>query len=649
VVDVSEGDVVVALTEAGLASRVITDARVAVPLPPSISRAEGAGLPVAFLTAHYALRAIARLAADQRVLIHAATGGVGLAAVHLARRIGAQVYATAGSERKRAHLRAMGVEHVFDSRSTSFGADVLRATDSAGVNLVLNSLTGEFIATGLSVVSRDGVFVEIGKRGIWSSQEVAAVRPDVRYEIFDLAAFRRENPEAVGRALRAIVGEVERGELSALPTTVFAASAADDAFRFMQQARQIGKVVVAQPLPAQLDAAATYLISGGFGALGLASARWLVEHGARHLVLFSRSGPDAAAREKIQALERLGAVVIARRGDVSKREDVASIIDLVRGTLPPLRGVIHTAGILDDGLMVDENADRFERVMAPKVAGARHLDALTRALPLDFFVLFSSGSWLLGTPGQGAYAAANAYLDVLARERRRRGLPATTVNWGAWRGDGMAATLDAQSRERRAKLGYGEIASSTALDVLGRLLRIGETSAAVLPMDWPRFVSSLRDDQRDFFEELVTRAPAMAAEETAPSELARRVREAPSNARAAMVEDALAHTLRSVLGFRDARSLSPERPLRELGLDSLMAMEFTARLGEVTSLRLSPTVTFNHPNLRDLAEHVIERLVDSEPSTPETPDDALEGPADADAAALEDRIARLERLLDADL
>jgi myxalamid-type polyketide synthase MxaB len=451
-----------------------------VPKPASLSAAEAASLPIASITARFALQDVARLERGERVLIHAAAGGVGLMAVQLAQRIGAEVFATAGSPEKRAWLAGLGVRHVMDSRTTDFAREIREWTDGAGVHVVLNSLAGDFIAPSIDALAPGGRFVEIGKTG-WSPERVAAYRADVSCHIVDWGPMIRVSPGSIRSLLQQVLAEAERGLVRPPPLTMFEAADARSAFRFMAQAQHIGKIIVRHARPVAVRSDATYLVTGGLSGLGLLVAERLVERGARSLVLMGRRGAaTGAAPETIARIEASGAHVTVVVGDVSRAVDVDALFDGVLPALPPLRGIVHAAGVLDDGVLGQLDRERFERVMAPKVLGAALLDGRSHARPLDFFILFSSVASVLGSPGQANHSAANACLDALAYSRRARGLAASSINWGAW--SDVGAAVRHQVGARVARLGVGTIDPAGGLAVFESVIECGPAQLVVLPV-----------------------------------------------------------------------------------------------------------------------------------------------------------------------
>jgi polyketide synthase 12/myxalamid-type polyketide synthase MxaB len=608
------GDAVVAIGAGFFGSFATTSAALVAKMPEGASFEEAATVPIAFLTAHYALNHQARMGAGDRVLIHAAAGGVGMAAVQLARRAGAEIFATAGSPAKREYLRSLGIPHVMDSRSLAFAEEVMERTAGTGVDIVLNSLAGDFIPKSLSVLAPGGRFLEIGKSQIWSPERVAAVKKDVGYVIVDLAETLVVDPLSVRPMVLELLALLGRGVLQALPRRVFPMSDVVGAFRYMAQARQIGKVVVTQevtPGAPEVRGDATYLITGGLGGLGLEVAGWLTRRGARHLVLQGRRPPSPAQEAALGELRASGAEVAVVQGDVSRPEDVTSA--LAAGGRP-LRGVFHCAGVLDDGVLLQQRWDRFASVMGPKVAGSWNLHRLTAEQALDFFVLFSSASALLGSPGQGNHAAANAFLGALAHHRRSQGLPAQSIDWGVWTRVGAAAERNVG--QRVAVQGMGSFSPEHGIRVLERLVDEGPVQVGVMPVQWPRFLRSIGATGRPFFAELVEARPAAkpAGEPVAREDLRQRLEEAPPNQRHKLVLAHVREQALKVLGLGSAHALDPRQPLNELGLDSLMAVELRNLLGTGTQRTLPATLVFDHPSIADLADYLGREVFGLEPA-----------------------------------
>ncbi|WBB80649.1 type I polyketide synthase [Micromonospora sp. WMMD882] len=620
------GDRVVALAPASFGSFVTVDANLVAPLPAVVGDADGATIPVTFLTARYALDRIARLGPGDRVLIHAAAGGVGLAAVQLAQAVGAEVYATA-SPAKWPTLRRLGVRRLSNSRTLAFAEEIRQWTGGAGVDVVLNSLTGDFIVESLRLLRPGGRFVEIGKREIWSAEQVARLRDDVSYTAFDLVELSRDEPATVRALLAELMRRFADGELQPLPSRVFGLPRAVDAFRHMAQARHVGKIVVSHdPVAAEPDELVrpdgTYLVTGGLGGLGRHVARWLVERGARTLVLVGRSAGSDDSRADVAALRAAGARVEVVRADITRADEVSRLVGEVTASLPPLRGVFHAAGVLDDGILLQQEWSRFARVLGPKVAGAWHLHRATHRLDLDFFVLFSSVAALLGSAGQGNYAAGNAFLDLLAAERRRQGLPGLSVDWGPWRGAGMAAGLD-DDRQWAAR-GMGLIDPERGVAELAALLGQPRAQVGVVAVEWGAYLRQYPSGRRPpLLDDLAAATGVDAAGPAAGGSdhraLVTLLADAAPDDRADLIVAHVRELAARVLGVAAAHTLETRRPLNELGLDSLMAVELRNALSLSVDRSLPATVLFDYPTVEALAGFVAGELAPAEPAAPAGP------------------------------
>ncbi len=622
------GDEVVAYAFDCLGTHAVTDARLIARKPAHLTFEEAATIPIVFLTVHYALNVLARMSAGDKVLIHAAAGGVGMAAIQLARRAGAEVWATAGTPEKRQMLREWGIEHVFDSRSLAFADDILAATNGEGVDIVLNSLAGEAITKGLEILRPYGRFLEIGKRDIYENSHVGLLpfQKNLSYFAIDLDRMARERPALVGDMLGEVMALLEAGEIQPLPLTVFPLSQMADAFRYMAQGKHTGKVVISAKEDSVLIPAgekplvysdASYLITGGLGGLGLAVARWLAEQGAGQLVLVGRRKPSDAAYAVIEALEAAGTQVYVTQADVSQFEAVADLVAHIEQNLFPLKGVFHAAGLLNDSLMMQMQAEQFQQVTRPKVDGALNLHSATQHHDLDFFVLFSSVMALLGAPGQANYAAANAFLDALALHRQAHGQAALSINWGPWSEVGLAAAQDNRG-SRLAQRGLGSITPEQGIHVLERLMKTPAAQVAVMPFDAAQWARTYRAaGQSSLLAELLQAESAPAAEQPtaakADFKAALLAAEAGREARA-LLENHIREQVAQVLGLAVKR-VDIHKPLRNMGIDSLMTLELRNRLEASLKLTLPATLVFNYPTIVEMAAHLAEKLGVGETST----------------------------------
>jgi acyl transferase domain-containing protein/NADPH-dependent curcumin reductase CurA len=611
------GDRVMGLSWGSFSSYVNTPADLSVKVPAALNDVAAATIPNAFLTAHHCLVEIGQMQSGERVLIHAATGGVGLAAVQIAMQAGAEIFATAGSEQKREYLRSLGVQHVFSSRKPGFASEIRERTGGRGVDLVLNSLAGDFIDEGFDILAKRGRFIEIGKTGIWSHERVAALGKSLRYHVVDLGIVMQEEPERIQPQLLKLASAIERGSLHPLPSHVFDFDDAAPAFRFMAQAKHIGKIVLRHPAPLRISADGTYLVTGGLGALGLHVSRWLVEHGARNLLLIGRNSPSPEAASALSELRDAGTRVEVRVADVSDRAQLETVFKEIDAAMPPLRGIVHSAGVLDDGVLTQQTWSRFERVMAPKVAGAWNLHELTRHAPLDFFLLFSSMASLTGSPGQSGYAAGNAFLDAFAHYRRARGLAALSINWGAWPDAGMAANVETQGR-RRVLPAIRPMAEQDCLSCLKLAAAQSSAQLAIADVDWSRWENPTR-----LLSSLVRHAPVAAAV-AAQHGILERLSNAPASNRRKVLLEYLREEALEVLGLGKSHFIDERQPLVRMGLDSLMAVEFRNRLVASLKRPLTATLLFDYPNLGRLTDYLEERSATQQTAPTETKDSYAE-------------------------
>ncbi|MEM7307331.1 MAG: SDR family NAD(P)-dependent oxidoreductase [Planctomycetota bacterium] len=634
---VTPGDAVVAcFTPGSLASHVTLPARFVVPKPSALDWARAAALPTAWLTVWHALDDLARLAAGEWVLIHAAAGGVGTAAVRHALTLGARVIATAHPS-KWEHLRALGVERVASSRDAGFAERVREWTGGAGADVVLNCLADELALASLAVTSEGGRFVELGRVAGVDAGTAARERPDVRYHAFDLGQLALE-----GRvdALVRRFAEPGAAERLALPTETFPFARAEDAFRRLQAGRHVGKLVLERNAPEErgvrrIDGDGCYVLSGGTGGLGLAVAGWLADRGARHVALLARRAPAAEAQAKIDALVRRGVRVDALAVDVADRAAVRAALAGLRDGGASIRGVVHGAGVLADGLLADLDGGRVRRVLDPKVRGADSLAAETASDALDFFVSFSSAAALFGSPGQANHAAANAVLDAHAARLRGDGRPGQSLAWGAWARIGAAARKGAG--DRLAGTGIGEIEPTDGLAAFGEALRSGVTYLGVAPVEWARFAAQ-PFAARPFYARRLAAATAPGAGNEPTLDLSG----LDGPARRDALQEHVRTEIATVLGLASPEAVEPRGRLMDLGMDSLMAVELKARLERSLGLELQATLLFDHPTVEALVAYLDASFAET---VPEDQDEAVpaldEAPAPADDAALLDELAAL--------
>ncbi|HEX3783788.1 MAG TPA: SDR family NAD(P)-dependent oxidoreductase, partial [Pseudonocardiaceae bacterium] len=570
--------------------------------PADWSFEDAATIPVVFLTAYYGLMDLAKLRPGDAILIHAAAGGVGMAAIQLARWLGAEVYATA-SEPKWDVLRSLGIDddHIANSRTLDFEEKFRTATGGRGVDVVLNSLAAEFVDASARLVRPGGHFLEMGKLDI----REAADFPDIHYRFYDVLD---AGPERLREMLAELMDLFTADDLRPLPSTVWDVRRGRDAFRTMSQARHTGKIVLR--MPKRWDPAGTVLITGGTGTLGAQLARHVVaEHGVRHLLLTSRRGIDApGAVELRDELAGLGVEVSVVACDVADRDQAAELVAGV-SVDHPLTAVVHTAGVLDDGVLTALSQDRLDSVLRPKVDAAWNLHELTRDIDLAAFIVFSSFSGLSGTSGQANYAAANTYVDALMTQRRAAGLVGQSLTWGLWAQQSeMTSAMSQADIDRMTAAGLPPISTEQGMALFDVAISSDEPLVAPVPVNVAAFGG--RATVPPLWRGLV-RGSRRTAVSSSVSEgaLVRQLTGLVPAERVTLLVELVRTQAAAVLGHRSAERIEIRREFRELGFDSLTAIELRNRLNTATGLRLPSTLVFDYPTPVVAAEYLLAELL----------------------------------------
>ncbi|MBV9351697.1 MAG: SDR family NAD(P)-dependent oxidoreductase, partial [Mycobacterium sp.] len=609
VTEFAVGDSVFGFFPDGSGTLVAGDVRLLLPMPSDWSYADAAGISAVFTTAYYAFRYLADVKPGQRVLIHAATGGVGMAAVQLARYWELEVFATA-SRGKWDTLRAMGFDddHIADSRTLDFEDKFRAVTGGRGMDVVLDSLAGDFVDASLRLVASGGVFLEMGKTDIRDPGVVADNYPGVRYRAFDL--FEPGRPRMHEYMLE-LAKLFDDGILRPLPVTTFDIRRAPAALRYLSQARHIGKVVMRMP---DAWAAGTVLITGGTGMAGSALARHVVDrHGVRHLVLVSRRGAEAPGAAELAAeLSQAGAHVEVVACDAADRQALAKVISGIP-VQHPLSAVIHAGGVLDDAVITSLTPERVDAVLRAKVDAAWNLHELTGDLDVSAFVLFSSMAGLVGSAGQANYAAANSFLDALAVHRRANGLPAISLGWGLWeQASVMTGGLDADDLARLSRGGVLAMSSEEALQLFDTALIVEQPFLLAARID----VAAMRGKAGavpPMFSDLINAPTRRQVDDSlaaakSKSALAHRLHGLPEHEQHTILLNLVRSHIATVLGNITPEAIDPDKAFQDLGFDSLTAVEMRNRLKTATGLALSPTLIFDYPTPSGLATYIRSEL-----------------------------------------
>ncbi|MFE5584777.1 SDR family NAD(P)-dependent oxidoreductase [Kitasatospora sp. NPDC056531] len=607
------GDRVAACAAEAPASHLAVRAELARPVPDHLDDTEAAVLSAAVAGAWYALVDLGRLEAGETVLIHACGSALGLAAVELARELGAWVIATAESAAVREYLDARGVDEVVDAAGASWVDAVREATGSRGVDLVLGFGGGELVQ---EVLAEDGRRVEFDGPG-----RPAVLRAGAGLARADLPGLLARRPARFARALRTAWDLVADGKLKPLPVRPHtfaeaaaalheAASAEGPAQPVLVDAATVTEVTAVPLTDGRFRADGSYLITGGLGELGLSLAGFLAEHGAGALILLGRSEPGEAAAGRVAALRARGTRAEVVRADVADRASLEHALAGVREQLPPLRGVVHAAGLLADATVRNLTGQQVAEVLAPKTAGVRNLDAVTADDPLDLFVLFSSAAALVGNAGQAAYAAANAYLDAFAEARRRRARPALSVQWGPFTGIGLAARDD-QRGARLEERGMGGFPTDEAWSALVRMLGRDEAVTGYVPINLRQWFDAYPDTAALTSWQWLHAAARDGSDTASGGEFLACLLAADPDGRSELAEARIRELAGRVLRL-DPERVERETPFKSLGLDSLMSLELRNRLESAFGMRLSPTLLWAYGTAGALAGALCSQLAEQE-------------------------------------
>ena len=610
------GDKVIGVAPYSFGSHTVTADYAMVHKPENLTDAEASTIPITFLTAYYALVRLAQLQRGEKVLIHAGAGGVGLAAIQIAKHLGAEIFATAGSDEKREHLRQLGVHHVMNSRTLDFADEIMEITNRQGVDVVLNSLPGPTISKSLSCLTAYGRFLEIGKIDIYKNTMIGLLpfQDNLSYFAIDLDRMLRQRPDYIREMFAELMNFFTDGTYQPLPLTQFSIEQTIESFRYMAGRKNIGKVVVS--IAGKSDGSAderesdtlaqvegTYLITGGLGALGLQVGQWLADQGAGHVALMGRREPSELAKATMTTIEDSGTRVVALQGDVADRDSLTQALASIPKSFPPLRGVIHAAGVLADGVMFDMSTEQLEKPLTPKIDGTWYLHEATKDQPLEFFVMFSSVASVLGSPGQANYAAGNLFLDSVAAWRRAQGLPAVSVNWGPWADSGMAAEAgrDQQLEGRGMRL----LPSDKAFEILRLILKNPQGQPTVMSVRWQDMLKAGGGSVPPLLRVVAPAASGEAADSVEDKAFRAMLSGQDVEERKKTLNTFFANEMGNITGM-DPADIDITQPLSNMGLDSLLAIELKNKIEGHLKIVLPMALFMQEPSINTLVEHVAE-------------------------------------------
>lgn len=618
--DFEVGDEVMGVAPFSFGSHATTPQYTLIRRPDSVDPVDAASVPIAFLTAWHALARLADVQPGERVLIHAGAGGVGLAAIQIAKYLGAEIFATAGSTTKRDFIREAGADHVFNSRTTQFADQIRDVTGGEGIDVVLNSLPGEAIDKSLSILRAYGRFLEIGKTDIYQNRPIglAPFQDNLSYHAIDLDRVLRQRPQVIRKLFAELSERFAAGDLHPSALTSFEATEIVDAFRYMAQRKNIGKIVVrmsagevtdeaSSRLPEssagtdsdETKSAGTVLITGGTGALGLQIAADLVKQGTTHIALLARRQPAVESQAEIDRLNR-DAKVVVLRGDVSDSAALSAALQSLPDHFPAMDTVMHAAGVLDDGLMIDMTGDQLRRPLGPKVAGTWNLHLATRQMGIRRFVLFSSIAGTLGSPGQANYAAANRFLDAFAQYRRSLGLPATSIAWGPWGGTGMAAG-DQRGGQMETR-GMRLIDPASGLQWLHQIVDRQPVTLTVMDVDWPKMLANVRGPQ-PLLSAFASDDASDGANDRTDHAFLKQCSTLSDEALTQRLQAYFSEELARLMGW-PVEQIVVSQPLSELGMDSLIAMELKSSLEQKLDVQIPMAALVESPSIGSLVASV---------------------------------------------
>lgn len=619
---VKVGDRAYGLAVFGLATQTLARGCDVLPIPAGLSFEEAATIPVVFMTSWHSLKNVARMRKGETILVHAGAGGVGMAAIQIAHHLGCKVIATAGSASKRALLETMGVAHVIDSRRGDFVDAVMNLTNRRGVDVVINALAAEAIPMGMACLAEFGRFIEIGKRDIYQNSRIPLwpLRRNASFHVVAMDAVFSGDGELARQLLGEVNKLVEKGALHPLPFRSFPACRVDAAFRQMAQGKHIGKVVVSfpeafvprrgeAPVPAfDVKSNGRYVITGAFGGFGKVLAEWLVQAGARHLTLSSRSGiKSPGAQEFVDDLTARGVEVKAIAADVGSPTDVQRLISESHSEETPIKGVFHLAMVIDDAPLAALTRERMQSVLTPKAFGGWLLHEATAKMDLDAFVMFSSVSSIFGNPAQANYAAANAFLDSLAHHRRSLGLPALTINWGVLGGEGYVARNE-KVAEFLARQGTAALTPGEVVTLLESFLVAGSAQGVAIRVDWNKWRQSFRNMQENPLLERIFASGLEGGEASSGgSDWRLKIESASAEEKEGVIGEAVRDVVGGVLRVKPD-TLRNDQPLTDLGLDSLMGVEIENSLESAIGVALPPTSLMRARTIGQIVTLIAERV-----------------------------------------
>jgi len=615
------GDKVVAFAAGTFQTYTTTSIYLVAKCPDQLKAGES-NILTTYSTVIYGLEEKANLKKGQKVLIHNATGGVGLAAVNYAQMIGAEIFATAGTEEKRAFLTNMGIEHVYSSRNLDFSKKISEVTNKKGVDVVLSALPGEMLYQSLALIAPYGTYLEIGKKDIIDNAPLPMMffNKNLAYISIDLDRMLLERKDKIEEILNKVCDYVRSEQLTSLPIKIFKPKNITEAFKLVDQSKHIGKVIIDfkdqyVEVEAQNDKVVkedkTYLITGGTRGLGLEIAKWLVDKGAKHLALVSRSGlGNDQVKEDVNKMKLEGVNIQVYAVDISEKSQVGDLFTTIASSQQPIGGIFHCAMVLDDGFLMDMNEERFRKVLQPKVDGTMFIDEYSRSLSLDHFVLFSSISSLIGNMGQANYVAANAFLDTFAYVRKNQELPVTTINLGVLSESGVVARSE-NLEQILEGAGIRSFTNKQVLLGLEKILQKQQSQIGFFDLNWKTVATNFGGSGTILFQDLI-QLNASSNERLSDQQIIHleTIKTLDSNAQHEYMVNFLTAELVKILKMT-ADQIRPDKGINFLGIDSILSVELIRRINEGLAIEIAPMEFLAGPSINQLSTIIVDKIVQS--------------------------------------
>ncbi|CAM1356215.1 SDR family NAD(P)-dependent oxidoreductase [Tenacibaculum halocynthiae] len=613
------GDKVIAIAAGTFQSFTITSENLAIKCPEKLKGTD-ANIALNYLITLYSLKEKASLTKGEKILIHNATEGVGLAAINYANMIGAEVYATVDTEEKQNYLKSIGVSNIYNFKSLDFSKEILVSTKGKGVDVILSDLPKETLHQSMSILAPYGRYLEIGKKDIIDNTllSMSFFNKNISYISVDIDQVLKDKQEVISILFKDLLRNLESGVLQPIPNKVFTPKEISKAFELVESTTNIGNVIInfknqfieIKEEDVLFKTDKTYLITGGTKGLGLEIGKWLVDNGVKNLALLSRSGlKDSHTKKEVNQMKERGVNVKVYSVDVSELDQMAKVFSQIKKELPEIVSIFHCAMVLDDGFLIDMNEDRFRKVLRPKVNGATNIHHLSKGLNLDNFVLFSSISSLIGNVGQANYIVANALLDSFANLRKSMGLPATTINLGVLAESGVVSRSENLEMILQG-VGIRSFTNEQVLLGLEKILREKPTQVGFFDLNWEVLSNNLQGSGLSIFQELIKDNVNSNSElSNEQSEFLNEMLSLETQVQYEFVKLFLKEALSKMLKLPKDK-IQSDKGIGFLGIDSILSVELLRIINNKFSLKMTSMELLALPSVNQLSTMVINKVVE---------------------------------------